>query len=152
MVNVRERLGAGRSLWQVYPRVCGGIFRSRRAWIGISLSWQSLTDPCHRWPHTYRTHIGRLEIPVPGTMIPDMGIESSTPAAIVPRRSGSPGVSALADALFTSTQRRVLALLFGQPDRDFFVTEMITLAGSGRGAVQRELARLAGSGESRFAR
>ena len=40
----------------------------------------------------------------------------------------------------------MLALLFGQPDRDFFVTEMITLAGSGRGAVQRELARLAGSG------
>ena len=79
-------------------------------------------------------------------MFPNMGIEPSTPAAVVPRRSGSPGVSALADALFTSTQQRVLALLFGQPDRDFFVTEIIALAGSGRGAVQRELARLAGSG------
>ena len=54
--------------------------------------------------------------------------------------------SALADALFTATQQRVLALLFGQPDREFFVTEIIALAGSGRGAVQRELARLAGSG------
>ena len=54
--------------------------------------------------------------------------------------------SALADALFTSTQQRVLALLFGQPDREFYVTEIIALAGSGRGAVQRELARLAGSG------
>ena len=63
-----------------------------------------------------------------------------------PGRTGSPGVSALADALFTSTQQRVLALLFGQPDREFFVTEIIALAGSGRGAVQRELARLAGSG------
>ena len=61
-------------------------------------------------------------------------------------RIGSPGVSALADALFTSTQQRVLALLFGQPDREFFVTEIIALAGSGRGAVQRELARLAESG------
>ena len=54
--------------------------------------------------------------------------------------------SALADALFTSTQQRVLALLFGQPGREFYVTEIIALAGSGRGAVQRELARLAGSG------
>lgn len=56
------------------------------------------------------------------------------------------GASALADALFTSTQQRVLALLFGQPRRDFFVTEIIGLVGSGRGAVQRELARLAESG------
>ena len=79
-------------------------------------------------------------------MFPNMGIEPSTLAAVMPRRSGSPDVSALADALFTSTQQRVLALLFGQPDRDFFVTEIIALAGSGRGAVQRELARLAGSG------
>ena len=54
--------------------------------------------------------------------------------------------SALADALFTSTQQRVLALLFGQPNRSFFVTELVALADSGSGAVQRELARLARSG------
>ena len=54
--------------------------------------------------------------------------------------------STLANALFTSTQQRVLALLFGQPDREFYVTELIALAGSGRGAVQRELARLDASG------
>ncbi len=60
---------------------------------------------------------------------------------IHPRRG-----SALADALFTSTQQRVLALLFGQPNRSFFVTELMSLADSGRGAVQRELARLAQSG------
>ena len=53
--------------------------------------------------------------------------------------------SALADALFTSTQQRVLALLFGQPNRSFFVTELVALADSGSGAVQRELARLARS-------
>lgn len=53
--------------------------------------------------------------------------------------------SALADALFTSTQQRVLALLFGQPNRSFFVTELVALAGSGSGAVQRELTRLAQS-------
>ncbi len=50
--------------------------------------------------------------------------------------------SSLADALFTSTQQRVLGALFGQPDRSFFVTQIMELAKSGRGAVQRELERL----------
>ena len=40
----------------------------------------------------------------------------------------------------------MLSLLFGQPDREFFVSEIIALADCGRGAVQRELAKLAGSG------
>lgn len=52
----------------------------------------------------------------------------------------------LADALFTTTQQRVLGLLFGQPDRSFFATELIALAESGSGAVQRELTRLEQSG------
>lgn len=52
----------------------------------------------------------------------------------------------LADALFGSTRRRVLGLLFGQPQRSFFVTEIMALANAGRGAVQRELERLARSG------
>ena len=54
--------------------------------------------------------------------------------------------SALADALFTSTQQRVLALLFGQPHRSFYVNEIMALADSGRGAVQRELKSLEQSG------
>ena len=52
----------------------------------------------------------------------------------------------MADALFTRTQQRVLGLLFGQPDREFGTLELIKLAGSGRGTVQRELERLAESG------
>jgi hypothetical protein len=52
----------------------------------------------------------------------------------------------LADALFTRTQQRVLGLLFGQPTRSYYATELIALAGAGSGAVQRELARLVGSG------
>jgi predicted nucleotidyltransferase len=52
------------------------------------------------------------------------------------------GQATLADALFTSTQQKVLGLLFGQPDRSFFVTQIMELAKSGRGAVQRELQRL----------
>jgi predicted nucleotidyltransferase len=52
----------------------------------------------------------------------------------------------MADALFTRTQQRVLGLLFGQPDREFGTVELIKLAGSGSGTVQRELERLAASG------
>ncbi len=54
--------------------------------------------------------------------------------------------TSVADALFSTTQQRVLSLLFGQPDRSFFTKELIDLTGSGSGAVQRELARLLGSG------
>ena len=61
-------------------------------------------------------------------------------------KSSRPGTMGLADALFSGTQQRVLAWLFGQPDRSFYATELIGLAGAGSGAVQRELARLAHSG------
>jgi predicted nucleotidyltransferase len=54
--------------------------------------------------------------------------------------------SSLADALFSGTQQRVLGLLFGQPERSFYATELINLAKAGSGAVQREVARLAQSG------
>jgi predicted nucleotidyltransferase len=68
--------------------------------------------------------------------MPNMGIKS--PAA--PERTG------LADALFSGTRQRLLGLLFGQPSRSFYATELIGLAGIGSGAVQRELANLAQSG------
>jgi len=48
--------------------------------------------------------------------------------------------------LFTATQQRVLGALFGQPERSFYANELIGIARGGTGAVQRELARLAGSG------
>ena len=57
-----------------------------------------------------------------------------------------PRTRGLGDALFASTEQRVLTLLFGQPGRSFFSTEVIALAQSGRGAVQRVLARLEASG------
>jgi predicted nucleotidyltransferase len=60
----------------------------------------------------------------------------STPAA----------VSGIADALFTKVQQRVLAVLFGNPRRSFYANEVIGLAASGTGAVQRELARLEAAG------
>ncbi len=52
----------------------------------------------------------------------------------------------MADALFSRTKQRVMALLFGQPDRRFATMELIGLARSGSGAVQRELDRFVASG------
>ncbi len=52
----------------------------------------------------------------------------------------------LAEGLFSKVQLRVLALLFGQPERGFQGAELIRLAGSGVGAVHRELTRLVSSG------
>jgi predicted nucleotidyltransferase len=52
----------------------------------------------------------------------------------------------LADALFTRTQQRVLGVLFGDPDRSFYASELIRTAGTGSGAAQRELAKLEDSG------
>ncbi len=71
-----------------------------------------------------------------GINMPKMGTKSKTPAK----------QTSLADALFSGTQQRVLGLVFGQPERSFYATELIGLTGAGSGAVQRELARLAQSG------
>ena len=63
-----------------------------------------------------------LTIPILGTNIPNMGT--------------------FADTLFSKTQQRVLALLFGQAQRSFYANEIIAFAAIGSGAVQRELAKL----------
>lgn len=52
----------------------------------------------------------------------------------------------LSDALFSKVQRCVLGLLYGNPDRSFYANELFRLAGSGTGAVVRELAKLTASG------
>lgn len=54
--------------------------------------------------------------------------------------------STLADALFPKVRQRVLAVMFGAPDRSFYANEVIALAQSGKGAVQRELAGLSEAG------
>ena len=81
--------------------------------------------------------------------MPEMGNlttnKGSRPARRRAAASGLAAPTGLADALFTTTQQRVLALLFGQPARSFFATELIELTGSGSGAVQRELKRLSSS-------
>ena len=66
---------------------------------------------------------------------PNMGISAT-----------SSDSSATADALFPKVRQRVLAVLFGMPDRSFYANEVIALAQSGTGAVQRELADLSAAG------
>jgi len=82
-----------------------------------------------------------LTIPIMGSNVPNMGMkkEARKPA----RKPASVG---LADALFSKDQQRVLGVLIGSPWRSFYANEVIGLAHSGTGAVQRELARLETSG------
>lgn len=54
--------------------------------------------------------------------------------------------SSAADALFPRVRQRVLAVLFGAPDRSFYANELIAIAQSGKGAVQRELEGLSQAG------
>lgn len=75
-------------------------------------------------------------VPKSGTIVPEMGTRKRT----LPRPGG------LASALFTPVQQRVLALLFGQPQRRFRSGELIRLASGGTGAVHRQLQRLASTG------
>ena len=51
-------------------------------------------------------------------------------------------LTSMGDALFTRTQRQVLSLLFGNPDRSFYSNEIVRLANAGIGSVHRELKRL----------
>ena len=81
--------------------------------------------------------------------MPEMGILPIDTSRRARRKTAAERVdrrTSLADALFTTTQQRVLSLLFGQPSHSFFAGELIELTGSGSGAVQRELQRLASSG------
>jgi predicted nucleotidyltransferase len=73
-----------------------------------------------------------------GSNMPNMGIRTKT--------GQTKSRASLANALFSATQLRVLGMLFGQPDRSFYATELINMLSVGSGAVQRELARLAESG------
>src|SRR5882672_9635695 len=81
-----------------------------------------------------RSHLD-WNIPKLGTKIPKMGIRRDSaprrasrkrPAGATPRKFATRG--GLAGALFSSTQQRLFTLLFGQPDRSFFLGELIELA------------------------
>lgn len=52
----------------------------------------------------------------------------------------------LGSHLFATTRRRILGLLFSNPDRCYHLRELIRLVGTGRGAAQRELKNLVEAG------
>src|ERR1700686_2822198 len=74
-----------------------------------------------------------LIIPILGCMLPNMG---TVPVEAI----------SISNALFSKVQQRVLALIFGQPDRSFYTSEIMRNVQSGTGAVERELSRLQRSG------
>jgi predicted nucleotidyltransferase len=57
-----------------------------------------------------------------------------------------PSKLSIAEALFGKTQRAVLALLFGQPERAFYLREIVAAAGTGASQVQKELDNLTRAG------
>jgi predicted nucleotidyltransferase len=74
-----------------------------------------------------------LIIPKLGHILPNMGMMTMESIS-------------LSDALFSKVQQRVLALIFGQPERSFYTSEIVRTVHSGTGAVERELSRLQRSG------
>lgn len=68
-----------------------------------------------------------------GAIVPSMGMINHEPIG-------------LGDVLFSKTQRQVLGLLFGNPDKSYYANEIVRHAGVGIGTVQRELEKLTGAG------
>jgi predicted nucleotidyltransferase len=78
-------------------------------------------------------------VPIMGIIAPTLGILSNKSFNMYTVETP---LSNLGNALFSKTQQRVLALLFGKPDQSFFTNEIIRWAGLGKGTVARELERM----------
>ena len=117
----------------------GGVARAARQ--GERTICRASSNGITRYPRLHNahirhnnTHMGNLAATHLSRMIRSKAPDSDAPS------------TGLADALFTTTRQRLLALLFGQPGRSFFASELIQLTGSGSGAVQRELKRFSSCG------
>jgi len=55
-------------------------------------------------------------------------------------------MSKLGDALFTTTQQKVLGLLYAHPERSFYTREIIRSTGMGVATIKRELDRMLAAG------
>lgn len=55
-------------------------------------------------------------------------------------------MTTLADALFSTTQQRLLALLYGQPEQSFYFKQILRLTGMGVATIKRELERMVEAG------
>ena len=74
-------------------------------------------------------------MPAMDNLVPTRSSRPARRKAAAERADGPP--TSLADALFTTTQQRVLALLYGQPSRSFFASNLIQLTGFCLGAAHR---------------
>ena len=55
-------------------------------------------------------------------------------------------MSQLSDALFSTTQQRVLGVLYARPDRSYYTNEILRLTGMGVATIKRELDRMVAAG------
>lgn len=55
-------------------------------------------------------------------------------------------MSQLSDALFTDTQKNLLGLLYGQPEKSFYFKQLLRLTGMGVATIKRELDRMLEAG------
>lgn len=55
-------------------------------------------------------------------------------------------MSKIGDALFTTTQKKVLGLLYAQPSKSFYTKEILRLTGMGVATIKRELDRMEAAG------
>ena len=55
-------------------------------------------------------------------------------------------MSKIGEALFTTTQRELLKLLYGQTERSFYTKELLKLTGMGVATIKRELDRMTAAG------
>ncbi|MCW8944110.1 MAG: nucleotidyltransferase domain-containing protein [Sedimenticola sp.] len=55
-------------------------------------------------------------------------------------------MSQLGAALFTSTQQRVLGLLYNKPEKSYYINEILRLTGMGVATIKRELDRMVAAG------
>lgn len=55
-------------------------------------------------------------------------------------------MSQLGNALFTTTQQKVLGLLYAHPDKSFYTKEILRLTGMGVATIKRELDRMLAAG------
>ena len=70
----------------------------------------------------------------------------TTIGTIAPNMSAINNNESLSATLFGKTRRAVLALLYSHTDESFYLRQITRAAGSGMGAVQRELKKLSESG------
>lgn len=55
-------------------------------------------------------------------------------------------MTSLAEALFSTTQQRLLALLYGQPEQSFYFNEILRMTGMGVATIKRDLERMVAAG------